>query len=196
MYASRQMTVAQCAEVLAGRKRQRLPWHAPPHFPEGAKLYILSAACFGHQPLMASLARRDEFEAKLIGGLLALPWADLRAWVILQTHYHILAKVDLELYADWTHRLHNGTATVWNRQDTTPGRKVWHRFSDRAIRGERHYWATVNYIHANQAKHGFAARADEWPWSSLAQYLEDFGRERLVAIWREHPVDEYGASWD
>jgi len=121
---------------------------------------------------------------------------DILAWVVLPNHYHLLIEGDLRLFARRIARLHNGTATQWNREDGTPGRKVWHQFSDRVIRSERHYYASLNYIHANPVKHGYAPLAQDWPWSSFGFYLDMIGRERLAEWWREYPVDDYGKGWD
>jgi putative transposase len=121
---------------------------------------------------------------------------DVRAWVVLPNHYHLLMEGDLRVFAQRIARLHNGAATQWNREDGTPGRKVWHRFSDRIIRSERHYYASLNYIHANPVKHGHAANAEAWAWSSLSLYMEMVGREQLADWWREYPVADYGRGWD
>jgi putative transposase len=195
MYASRHQSPAQRAQVLAERKQLKLPWHAPPHFGTEPTLYLLTAACYEHRPILAAEARRDEWIDRLLHMEDELD-ADLRAWVVLPNHYHLLARVALPDYRAWIGRQHNTSATRWNRQDQTPGRQVWYRFSDRAIRSESHYFATLNYLHANPVKHGFAARADAWRWSSLPTYLESIGRDALATWWRDHPVFDYGKGWD
>jgi len=117
-------------------------------------------------------------------------------WVILPNHYHLLIETDLRAFRTWVGHLHNGKSTQWNREDATPGRKVWHRFMDRAIRNERHFHASLNYVHANPVKHGYADDASQWPWSSLHEYLDNVGRDVLVDWWRRYPVRDYGKGWD
>jgi putative transposase len=195
MYAYRQATLTQREELLSERQCRRWPWHAPPHFADGENLYLLTAACYDHRPLLASGARRDEFLTALFD-LVSSMEGDLRAWVVLPNHYHMVARVDLAAFAARVGRLHNGKATQWNREDGTPGRKVWHRFSDRRIRSDRHYFATLNYVHANPVRHGLAADATQWPWNSVAHYLREAGREVLAGWWRDYPVDGYGDGWD
>ena len=73
MYTSRSWTAAQRAEAVRLRKMQKLPWHAPPHFPDGERIYLISGACLNHQPIMESTARRTGFEVTLIGGLMQQP---------------------------------------------------------------------------------------------------------------------------
>jgi putative transposase len=198
MYEYRQMTKVERARVLAARKSRGRPWHAPPHFGQAAGVYLISAACYEHRPLLTTDERRAEWEAAVLEGLvLERPGEiDIRAWVVLPNHYHLLVEGDLRVFARRVARLHNGAATRWNREDQTLGRKVWHRFSDRIIRSERHYYASLNYIHANPVKHGYVAQADAWAWSSLPCYLESVGRERLAQWWKQYLVGDYGKGWD
>jgi putative transposase len=198
MYEYRKMTSAERAEVLARRKLHLRPWHAPPHFGQTRGVYIISAACYEHRSILATEARLAEWEAEIMEGLCGdnSDDLDIRAWVVLPNHYHLLIEGDLRAFARGVARLHNGIATRWNREDGTPGRKVWHRFADRVIRSEKHCYASLNYIHANAVKHGHVATADAWPWSSLALYMEAIGRERLADWWRDYPVGDYGKRWD
>jgi len=198
MYEYRRMTTEERARVLAGRKVLRRPWHAPPHFEQSDGVYLISAACYEHRSIMAMETRRTAWEAMLLDRLVseAIDDIDVCAWVVLPNHYHLLIEGDLRSFARRIGRLHNGTATQWNREDRTPGRKVWHRFSDRAIRSERHYYASLNYLHANPVKHRHATCIDEWPWSSFGLYLETVGGERLAQWWKQYPVDDYGKGWD
>jgi putative transposase len=196
MYQYRHLSDAQKAEVRHQRILRGTPLHAPPHYPDGKKNYILTAACYEHQPILQRENRRREFQARLVDGLSRESWAIIHAWVILPNHYHLLASVDLETFREWIRILHSKVATEWNREDKTSGRKVWYRFQDRSIRNEHHYFASLNYIHANPVKHGYAAKADEWKSSSIHSYLDQFGRETLVQLWKNYPVDDYGKGWD
>jgi putative transposase len=140
--------------------------------------------------------RLTEFESKLISGLAESNVAEVRAWVVLPNHYHLLVKTSLPEFGKWIARLHNLTSTRWNGEDRARGRKVWHRYADRRIRGEVHYFRTINYIHANPVKHGFVGKSQAWPWSSLSLFEEKHGREELVRWWRDYPVTGYGQGWD
>ncbi len=115
---------------------------------------------------------------------------------MLPDHYHLLLKTDLQKLRQVLHRLHNRTSTRWNGEDGQRGRKVWHAFSDRYIRGDVHFYRTINYIHANPVKHGHVDNSTDWPWSSLAGYVERFGREELCRWWSEYPITGYGSGWD
>lgn len=196
MYVYRTLTEKQKAGVIAHRKVQRLPWHAPPHFRQDDTLFLITAACFEHQPVVSDEVRLQSFHGKLIEGIRLQSWATVHAWVILPNHYHLLASLMLPSFRRWIARLHNGTSTEWNREDHRPCRKVWFRFTDRSIRDDRHYWATINYIHWNPVKHGWAKKADRWKWSSIHEYLGQYGRESMVDYWQKYPVRDYGKRWD
>jgi len=196
MYEWRKMTQSQREEILHLRKQCRHPWHSPPHFGTEPDLYHITGACYEHRSIMNSPERLSAFEFKLLSGLAESGVAEVRAWVVLPNHYHLLLKTSLPEFGKWVHRLHNQTATRWNGEDGRRGRKVWHRYSDRLIRGNVHYYRTLNYIHANPVKHGFVVKSQAWPWSSFARFEEKYGRETLVEWWREYPTPGYGKGWD
>jgi putative transposase len=64
------------------------------------------------------------------------------------------------------------------------------------MKNESHYWASVNYVHYNPVKHGYVKKADMWISSSFREYLDKYGREHLVALWRKYPLNDYGKNWD
>jgi putative transposase len=196
MYDYRKLSRADRKAVLAYRREHRLPLHAPPHYPDGQQTYIITCACYGHQSLIDPARRRSAFQKELLDQLQTQPWASVCAWVILPNHYHLLATLDLALFRKWIRIFHSRLATGWNRENATKGRRVWYRFQDRLMRSEAHYFASINYIHFNPVRHGHSARADEWPWSSLHWYLDNCGREVMVKLWRNYPVDRYGEGWD
>jgi putative transposase len=76
------------------------------------------------------------------------------------------------------------------------GRKVFFRAVERAIRSDRHYWETLNYVHHNPVRHGYVARWIDWPWSSATDYLAQTGVEEAKRIWHEYPLRDYGKDWD
>ncbi len=195
MYAYRHATPELRKELLEERQLKSWPWHAPPHFADGEHVYLLTAACFEHQPILASETRRDEWLSAL-RACVADCGGDLCGWVVLSNHYHLVAQVDLDAFAPKIGRLHNGKATQWNREDKAPGRKVWHRFSDRRIRNDRHYFASLNYVHDNAAHHGLVERSDAWRWSSLAHFRQEVGAETLEAWARGYPIERFGQGWD
>jgi putative transposase len=82
------------------------------------------------------------------------------------------------------------------RKDQQRGRQVWYNCFERPIKSERHFWATLNYVHHNPVHHGYVERWQEWPWSSAAIFLESIGKEKAKGIWKDYPILDYGKKWD
>jgi len=53
-------------------------------------------------------------------------------------------------------------------------RGIWQRrYWARAIVDQRDLTAHIDYVHFNPVKHGHAARAADWPWSSFHRFVRD-----------------------
>lgn len=197
-YTWRKLTSHEREEVLAHRKTLGRPWHAPPH-PKiaGSATFHLTAACFEHRPLIGfSLARMDEFSEALLEAL-AQSCSNVFSWCVLPNHYHALVEpAELRTAIQSLGRLHGRSAHRWNGEDAARGRQVFFRTTDRAMRSDGHFWASLNYIHHNPVHHGYVDRWDDWPWGSACSYLERVGRAEAARIWRGFPVHDYGKDWD
>jgi REP element-mobilizing transposase RayT len=99
----------------------------------------------------------------------------LHAWVVMPNHVHVLIEplVGHDLRAI-VHAWKSYTAkvilknTAGQRPALPAKTRIWQAdYWDRFIRNERHYHATVDYIHQNPVKAGLAAKAEDWPWSSM-----------------------------
>ncbi|OPZ31362.1 MAG: Transposase IS200 like protein [Lentisphaerae bacterium ADurb.BinA184] len=197
MYNWRHMPPEQRAEVLKRRQGSGLPWHGPPHRCGESRDYHLDAANYEHRPVLgASLERLVEFEALLLEAFRRSA-AVVYAWCVLPNHYHALVHApEVMALLDELGRLHGRTSRCWNLADSQVGRKCWHRAVERAIRSERHFWATLNYVHHNPVHHGYTTRWQDWPCSSAAAYLSAVGRDVAERNWRAFPVRNYGRGWD
>jgi putative transposase len=196
MYEYRKLNPEERQQLVAARRARGFPPHSPPHPAQDATYYLLTAACYEHRPHMSTAARRQQvldllFEHSILRGI------ELRAWVVLPNHYHLLAYVpNFEVLSDFFRRVHGSTTRYWNQDEATPGRKVWYRYTDRAIRSEGHYNTTLNYIHYNPVKHGYSPSPYDWPESSVAWYAEHYGRDWLRDLWVSYPLRAYGEGWD
>ena len=196
MYDYRKLTDQERSEVLQQRKGLGYPPHSPPRFVWAASHYLFTAACFEHKPLMGAPARRQTLLDGLFEHFVGAGHR-IDAWVILPNHYHLLVQLAArDSVSEIFRRVHGRLAFQWNGEDGVRGRKVWCSFSDRAIRSERHYYATVNYIHFNAVKHGYVASPYDWQPSSVGWYKENYGRELLRELWVTYPVGRYGEAWD
>ena len=197
MYEWRKMTHAQRQALLAWRKHQRLPWHRPPHDHSGEGAYHISAACYEHASIIGrSPQRLAGFEQALLAMLKPLTEQSC-AWCVLPNHYHVLLDTrDIGVVVAAIGRCHGRTSYQWNGEDGSRGRQVWHGHVERQIRSERHFWATMNYVHNNPVHHGYVSRWQDWPFSSASQFLEDVGPDEARRMWEEYPVLDYGKGWD
>ena len=197
-YIWRKLTEEQREEVLKWRKSHAQPWHAPPHRPNyGQRQFLLTGACYEHAHHIGfSPPRMDKFAASLLA-VFQQEAAQTVAWCVLPNHYHALVETSNVLgLLHELGQLHGRTSHAWNGEENRRGRKVFYRATERYMRSERHFLATLNYVHHNPVRHGYAQLWTEWPWSSAPNYLEQTGRAEAERIWKEYPIRGYGRKWD
>lgn len=196
MYEYRKLTPEQRKVLVDERLTKGDPPHQPPHPMREDNLYLLTAACYEHHHHMHTPERRQAV-LDLLHEHFSKHGMKIHAWVVLTNHYHVLVHVtEFKALGDIFRRVHGRTSHTWNKEDDARGRKVWFRYSDRAMRSERHYYTTLNYIHYNPVKHGLVESPYDWAWSSVHWYLEHRGREWLRDSWQSYPLRDYGKSWD
>ncbi len=196
-YYWRRLTPDQRKDVLVERQRHPRPWHGPPHFIDASGLYLVSAACFEHRPVVGvSPERMAGFEAELLQTVDAGS-GQVFAWTVLPNHYHLLVHApDILGLLHSLGQMHGRTSCRWNGEEHRRGRQVWHRAAETAMKSERHFWVTLNYVLHNAVRHGYVERWQDWPYSNAAEYLAEVGREEAERRWREYPILDYGKDWD
>ena len=197
-YRWRRLTPDQRAELLAWRKARGRPWHSPPHRPNfGHMRFHITAACHEHRPYIGQRPERMEAFAHDLLGVLAAHASQTFAWCVLPNHYHALVEApDILGLLRELGRFHGRTSHAWNGEENVRGRKVFFRTVERAMRSERHFWATLNYVHHNPVHHGYVERWTDWLWSSATEFLAQSDPDEAKRIWWEYPLDEYGKGWD
>jgi putative transposase len=169
MYHWRQLSPRHRQEVLQTRQRSRKPWHSPPHYTSETDLYMITAACYEHRPILGeSPERMSQFEDDLLGTVRDVA-TDIFAWNLLPNHYHLLLRsIDIRGLLKRLGRLHGRTSFRWNGEDKQRGRKVWFNTAETAIKSERHFWASLNYVLNNAVHHGYVQRWQDGPFSNAA----------------------------
>ena len=196
MYDYRKMTPEERQKVLRERSARGFPLHSPPHFRGIRGTYLITAACYEHRHIFEPFEDLSYLADEMLNAL-TVATIQLQAWVFLPNHYHFLANVgDISIVSEALRLAHSRIATEINGRQHQRGRKVWYRYSDRLIRNERHYLATINYIHYNPVKHGYVDDAAAWAWSSVHNYAEAQGEQWLAQTWKEYPIQDYGEGWD
>jgi putative transposase len=196
-YLWRQLTPEQRDSLLAWRKGREHPWHSPPHRPNYGHLrFLISAACYEHHHIGRNPQRMDDFSRDLLA-VFSAHANQIFAWCVLPNHYHVLVEApDVKGLLREIGLFHGRTSHAWNGEEKTRGRKVFFRSVERAMRSDRHFWATLNYVHHNAVRHGYADRWSDWRWSSATEYLARTGVDEAKRIWKEYPIRDYGKDWD
>ena len=197
MYNWEKMNKEQQEDLLKLRKSQKLPWHSPPHRIGERSQFHITGACYKHSSITGkSPDRMSFFEDKLLEQV-AISNDKIHVWAILPNHYHLLVHtLDFLQMLKRIFKLHQSTAYQWDKEDDAKGRKVWCNALETAIKSERHFWATVNYIHYNPVKHEYADKWTDWPYSSAKNYLKSVGWEKALENWKEYDISEMGKDWD
>ncbi|MEM6779296.1 MAG: hypothetical protein AAF670_16705 [Planctomycetota bacterium] len=198
MYRWRKMTDEQRRETLHERARHARPWHSVPHRRDETKtIYMITAACFEHAPVIGtSLERMAKFEAGLVS-LLDENCSQTFAWTVLPNHYHVLVQTrDVKGVLKSLGYLHGRNSYFWNGEDDARGRQVWCNAAETVMKSERHFDATINYVLHNAVKHGYIEKWTQWPFCNAREYLSAVGRDEALQRWRSYPIDDYGNDWD
>jgi putative transposase len=106
---------------------------------------------------------------------------DILAWVVLPDHLHAIWSLpnDDDDYATRWMLIKAGFSRGIPKQETIHAarlrkreRGLWQRrFWEHLIRDETDLQRHMDYVHINPVKHGYVARASEWPYSSIHHYI-------------------------
>jgi len=154
----------------------------PVHYYVDDSHYFITAATYQHRPLLTPDIK-DRLAALLKEVYSELGW-ELLHWVILDTHYHLLAHSrrgrDLTRIINKTH----SKAAGWINQARAPadrGAKSWYNYWDYCPRNEDDYQVRLCYLLYNPVKHGYVTDLKDWPWSSFHQLYREKGRDQMAA---------------
>ena len=136
--------IAPRCEVYTMLKKSVPNLNHPPHIFADDSLYFVTVALLYRSPLLAPPTHKPHLQEQLL--TLAPDYGvDLKAWVILDTHYHILSHLaEGDKLSRFFQRLHAKTATTFNQWDRQIGRQVWWNYWDWCIRNDRDYWTHFN----------------------------------------------------
>ncbi len=198
MYIWRNMTESERRETLNNRVLRGGSWRRPPVWKrEDSSRYLITAACYEHREHIGySLARMDMFQKRLLT-VLSDNACEVFAYVILPNHYHVLVQCpDVVLLRKELGALHGSCSYQWNKEEQASGRKVFHGSAETIQKSDRHFHASMNYVHHNPVRHGYVKFWQEWPWSSACEYLATVGKAEARRIWLTYPIKRYGQHWD
>jgi putative transposase len=132
MYDYRRMTASQRREAVEYRRLRERPWHSPPHWEfAGLHQFMISAACYEHEPVVGVTPERiAECESELL--VLCSSFAtNIYAWCVLPNHYHLLIQTDrLKDFRAALGKFHGRTSFRWNGEDDQWARRPRQGFGD------------------------------------------------------------------
>jgi len=162
--------------------------HHPPHIYLSDTWYFITAATYNHTGYLNNDNHKSLIRDTLKSYIQKFNYR-LKAWVILDNHYHVLMKIksgnDLHHFFS---QFHGFTSFRLNQKDRKRGRQVWHNYWDTCIRTDIDFWTRFNYIHNNPVKHGYVNKFEDWPFTSYHFYLKKKGKEWLENCFRDYPV--------
>ncbi len=161
--------------------------HAPLHRLDQGGAYIVTAGTYQKTFLLLSDVRRNAFQELLFETASEFGWM-LQAWAIMANHYHLVVVGPGKNLSSWMGKLHACSARSFNKEDGTPGRKVWLQFWDTHLTFEKSYYARLRYVHQNPVKHGIVTDALDYPWCS-ASWFERQADRAFVKTINALPVD-------
>ena len=100
---------------------------------------------------------------------------DLRAWVVMPNHVHVLFKVDNTPMSQVVRSWKRHTARQANRLLGRQGPFWQEDYWDTWMRDSQHEARAVHYIESNPVKPGLARTSTAWRWSS-ARFRDQYGR--------------------
>ena len=197
MYNWRKLSDAQREHVLNLKKQYYLPWHSPPHRKGDCKRFLITSACYEHKPFIGySPERMYAFENELCT-ILQDKSDKFYAWVILPNHYHALIRTsDISIILKEINKFHGRNSYYWNGEENCRGRRVWCNVIETAMKSEKHFQASINYIHHNPVKHSYVKKWQEWCFSSAQDYIMFKGRDTVMENWKKYDISEMGKNWD
>jgi len=104
----------------------------------------------------------------------------LREWVILDNHYHLMVKSrkgsDLPKLLG---KIHRKSTYFLKRKNKILTLHFWWNYWDTCVRGERDFYARINYIFYNPVKHGYVTKIENYIWSSFQHSVKE-NREEAI----------------
>ena len=163
--------------------------HAPVHRLDDEGTYFVTCGTYRKQHFLNSPARLTLVHDALLALTARYGWG-LQAWAVLANHYHFVAvsPSDPTTLRTMLSHLHTQTASALNKQDGTPGRRVWYQYRDTQLTYQESYLARLHYVNENAVHHGLVRVATRYAWCSAAWFERTAG-EAFVKVVKSFKID-------
>lgn len=95
----------------------------------------------------------------------------LPAYALMTNHIHLYVVTPKANLSEAMFSLNNSYSHYFNKRHGKTGHLFEGRFKYKLIQNDSYSLALARYIHLNPVKAGLAKKAEDYPWSSAAQYL-------------------------
>lgn len=105
------------------------------------------------------------------------------AYALMTNHIHLYLVTPKANLAEAMFALNSGYSHSFNKKHGRTGHLFEGRYKYKLIQADKYSLALARYIHLNPVKAGLAAKPEDYPWSSAAQYLgnrEGFADKNIV----------------
>lgn len=127
---------------------------------------------YTHCVYSASALYRDDIDRlnalRHLGRVSAKPGFDCLAYVLMGTHYHLLAAVAEGVLPKAMHSFNLGYARDFNRRHGLKGHVQSEPYGARRVLSNSSLLARFRYVARNPVRAGLCRSPEEWPWSSFA----------------------------
>jgi len=102
----------------------------------------------------------------------------LFAWCLMDNHFHLAIKADLERMAQLMHDVQSSYARYFNSRYGRVGHLFQGRYWSGAIDSDEQLMCVIRYIHRNPVEAGICDACGGYEWSSYSEYM---GRQHLTS---------------
>ncbi len=173
--------------------------HRPTHIYLDQQYYFLTAGTFHKKAYLNNKFKKNILK-ELIFTVLRHYKYSLKAWVILDNHYHLIFKTTSGKFLPRViAAIHGKSAIEVNKIDKKPGRQVWYQYWDYCVKNEQDYWKHFNYIHQNPIKHGYIGgirNLKTFKFSSFGDWVKKRGEEWIYDCFGKYPITDFTREED
>lgn len=160
-------------------------FHKPNHIWSNNQCYFITATVYRNKQLFNTPKKLDLLRRTIFDKIEKFQW-EILVWAIMPNHYHFIANCKIgKALPKFIKEIHGKSAFQLNKIDSTPNRQVWQNYWDVCLYSERDYFQTMNYIHLNPVKHGFAKRMSEYEFSSFNNFYQKGDKEICESFFQE-----------
>lgn len=138
-----------------------------------SSFYHLTARGCGRRRLFETNADRSFFLRQLVDGACRSE-VRIKAWCLMENHFHLLVSGNLKGIAQLMHRLCTVFALYFNTKYDHVGHVFQGRYHSTPVESDEQLLATIRYIHLNPVVDGISSLG-QYKWSSYAQYIGERG---------------------